>query len=320
MTLQAQLASVISAIGADIKQLKNSPSAGAAQETTPDPESTHRLYPDADYVCRLTETYYPSNKLKSRSWLETVIDGQYTTRTEALFAKDGSHLLRLNFYNLNYYPGTSVLKGEILSSTKSIADSPRNTLFNDLIRIKSQTPLEVWTSYTQWGDNSVFNGTSSEIGMSALPVAEGVQYIEYFFDSANTAHAAFGLALGSFNIDQDTLGGANLDSIVYNTQTGELRYGGSVFASASAPAGVTNCTYSVKLNVSNNQLTVYHTQGGVTATMLNITCPMVLNGAYFVFTGASQFTRTKFRVNYGEFDWDYADGALGTFGATATFK
>ena len=319
MTLQTKLVALVSAIGADIKQLQNN-SGNGANETAPEPESTHRLYPDTDYVCCLTETRWYNSEIKSRSWLGGLTDGQYTTRTEAFFAKDGSHLLRLNFYNLNYYPGTSVLKGEILSSTKSIADSPRNTLFNDLIRIKSQTPLEVWTSYTQWGDNSVFNGTSSEIGMSALPIAEGVQYIEYFFDASNTAHAAFGLALGSFNIDQDTLGGANFDSIVYNTQTGELRYGGSAFATASAPAGVTNCTYGIKLNVSNDQLTVYRTQSSVSTTMLNITCPMVLNGAYFVFTGASQFTRTKFRVNYGAFDWDYADAAAGTFGATATFK
>ena len=318
MTLQTRLAALVSAIGADIKQLKSS--GGGATESAPDPESTDRLYPDADYVCRLTETRWYNSEIKSRSWLGGLTDGQYTTRTEAFFAKDGSHLLRLNFYNLNYYPGTSVLKGEILSSTKSIADAPRNVLFNDLIRIKSQTPLEVWTSYTQWGDNSVFNGTSSEIGISALPIAEGVHYAEFYFDTANTAHAAFGLALGSFNIDQDVLGGTNFDSIVYITQTGELRYGGAAFATAASPAGVTNCTYSIRLNVANSQFTVFRTEGGVTSTILDITSPMILNGAYFVFTGINQFIRTKFRVNYGEFGWDYGDGAVGTYGATATFK
>ena len=313
MTLQTKLAALISAIGADIKLLKT------GYESQDTPESTRRLYPDADYVCRMTETLWYSSELKSRSWLGTLVDGQYTTRTEAFFAKDGNHLLRFNTYNLNYYPGTSVLKAEVVSSTKSIADAPTLRLFNDLIRIKSQTPSEVWTNYTQWTDYTVFNGVSGEIGMSALPIAEGEQYVEFYFDNTNTAHAAFGLALSTFNIDQDTLGGANFDSVVYNTQTGEFRYGGAAFATGT-PGGVTNCTYSLRLNVTTKQLIIYRTQNGITTTALDIVSPMNLNGAYFVFSGINQFTRTKFRVNYGEFGWDYAAGATGTNGAVATFK
>lgn len=318
MTLQTKLVALVSAIGADIKQLQNN-SGNGANETAPEPESTHRLYPDTDYVCCLTETRWYNSEIKSRSWLGGLTDGQYTTRTEAFFAKDGNHLLRFNTYNLNYYPGTSVLKAEVVSSTKSIADAPTLRLFNDLIRIKSQTPSEVWTNYTQWADYTVFNGVSGEIGVSALPIAAGEQYVEFYFDNANTAHAAFGLMLPSFNIDQDTLGGTNFDSIAYITQTGELRYGGSAFATGT-PGGVTNCTYSLRLNVANSQFTLYRTEGGNTTTVLNITSPMILNGAYFVFTGINQFIRTKFRVNYGDFGWDYGAGAVGTNGAVATFK
>lgn len=317
MTLQTRLAALVSAIGADIKQLKSS--GGGATESAPDPESTHRLYPDADYVCRLTETRWYNSEIKSRSWLGGLTDGQYTTRNEAIFAKNGYTLLQFNTFNLNYYPNTSVLKSEYISTTKSISDGPTMMLFNDLVRIKSQTPSEIWTSFTQWGDNTVFNGTSLEIGVSALPIAAGAHYAEFYFDGTNSAHAIFGIALDTFNIDQDTLGGANFDSVVYNTQTGQLRYGDNAFSTATA-ADVTECTYSLKLDVSNNAFTIYRTAGGNTTTVLSITSPMTLNGAYFIYSGANSFVRTKFRVNYGDFGWDYSAGATGTNGARATFK
>ena len=314
MSLNQKLTALVQAIGADIKQLKST--SGESKET---PDSVYRLYPDSDYVCRVIETLYDTGEVKSRSWLGGLVNGQYTTLIEAFFDRDGYSLLRLNRFDILYYPGTSVVMSQRVNVTLSINNVPKFQLFNDLIRIKSQTPDEVWTNFTQWEDKSVFNGTSSEMGTVTTPFSTGIQYAEFFFDASNTKHAVIGIALGSFDLQTGAIGDTNFDSIGFDTSTGNLLYGGGTL-SVGSPMSVTSCTYGFRIEVATKTFTVYHIAGSTITTVGTVVLPMVLEGGYFVFTGKDPYTRTKFRCNYQDFGWDYADGASGTTGSFSTFK
>ena len=315
MTLQTKLVALVSAIGADIKQLQNN-SGNGANETAPEPDSIYRLYPDSDYVCRLVETRYANGAASSRSWLGGYTNGQYTKLTEAFFAKDGYSLLRLNLFDITYYPGTSVVKSQTINITRDVGVAANYRLFNDVVRVKSQTPDEIWTNYTEQEDKAVFNGTSAEMGITAIPFTAGTQYAEFYFDSSNTKHAIIGIAPSSFDIQTGVIGSNGSNSASYDTLTGNLSYNGQVFATAAVPMGVTNCTYCFNIDTSANKVTVHHVAGTTVTTVIDVTLPMSFEGCYFVFSGKDSYNRTKFRCNYGDYDWARAgsfNGAFNTF-------
>lgn len=291
----------------------------APVESQGEPQSMYRLYPDSDYVCRITETRYPTGNYQSRSWLGGLVNGQYTTRTEAFFAKDGKTLLRMNWFDLTYYSGTSVLKSEVVNTTKSIANAQRVIVSNDLIRVKSNTPSEVWTNYTQWTDYTVFNGTSNEKGTTMTPFSSGIQYAEFKFEASNTSNAIIGIALGSFDLQTGVIGDSGTDSISYDTQTAGVKYNGSVIATGGV-FGATDCTYGFIINTETNGLAVYRIVAGTPTLIVSTISPMPLSGGYFVYSGKDPYVRTKFRTNYGDFGWDYQAGSTGTFGTCSTFK